>query len=80
MIEEAVLSSIALQGLDIGAKINKPMEVVPFIDPKPEFQTNTLGEPVLYRPQKFNFECIDGIIVLINPKTKLKEGAQGAQG
>jgi hypothetical protein len=70
VVEQAMLSSIALKGLDIGMKINTPMEVVSFVGPKPQFRTDTPGKPTLYRPQKFNFECIDGIIVLIQKPMK----------
>lgn len=76
IVEQAILSSIALKGLDIGANINKPMQVISFVGPKPLFRKDILGKPILYRPQKFNFECIDGIIVLIQkpnqPDQKMK--------
>jgi hypothetical protein len=34
------------------------------------FRTDTPGKPTLFRPQKFNFECIDEIIVLIQKPMK----------
>ena len=78
IVEQAILSSIALKGLDIGAGINTPMEVVSFRGPKPKFRTDTLDKPILYRPQKFNSMTMDGIIVFI-PKPNgpnLKKGGQ----
>jgi SAP domain len=68
MIEQAVLSSIALNGLNVKREINRPMEVVLFQD-IPRIYSNT-KEPVLYLPRVFNFRAIDGIIIWIGPKPK----------
>ena len=72
MIESAVLSSIRSHGLAIGADIQRPMRIILF---RRSFNIamDITGEPVLYLPQKFNHESIDGIIVFIEsnkPKKK----------
>jgi len=72
MIESAVLSSIRSHGLAIGADIQRPMKIILFADSF-NIATDITGEPVLYLPQKFNHESIDGIIVFIEsnkPKKK----------
>lgn len=66
IIEKAVLSSIASHGLAIGAEIREPMEIRLFADLF-NIAADITGEPVLYCPEKFNHEAIDGIIVFIEP-------------
>ena len=66
MIEKAVLSSIGSRGLAIGAEIREPMEIRLFADLL-DIATDFTSEPVLYLPQKFSHEAIDGIIVFIEP-------------
>jgi hypothetical protein len=72
MIEYAVLSSIQSKGLAIGAGIGKSMDIRPLRDP-PGFESAAMDKPVLYRPQKFNFKAVDGIIVLIKPDKRNDE-------
>jgi hypothetical protein len=67
MIEHAILSSIRSNGLAINAGIMRPMKTIPLSEPS-DIRTDIRDEPVLYWPRKFNFETIDGIIILINPK------------
>jgi hypothetical protein len=67
MIGHAILSSIRSKGLGIDAGIMRPMEVRLLTEPS-DIQTDIWNEPVLYWPKKFNFETIDGIIILINPE------------
>jgi hypothetical protein len=62
MIEQAVLSSIALNGLDITPETNRPMEVNLFSGGFPDLYPETQN-PVLHLPQVSNFAAIDGIIV-----------------
>ena len=62
MIEQAVLSSIALNGLDITSETNRPMEVNLFSDRFPDLRPGT-ENPVLHLPKISNFEAIDGVIV-----------------
>src|SRR5947209_12643443 len=69
MIEHAVLSSIRSNGLAISAEIGKAMEVKLLRDLS-DIKTNITGTAVLYRPKKFNFKAIDGMIVLIKPDKK----------
>src|SRR3954453_3008194 len=66
MIEHAILSSIRSNGLAISAEIGKAMEVRLLKDLS-DIKTNITGTAVLYRPKKFNFRAIDGMIVLIKP-------------
>ena len=65
MIEHAVLSSIRSNGLAVSAGIKKAMEVR-LLTNVYDIKTDIMGTPVLYRPKKFNFKAIDGMIVLIN--------------
>jgi hypothetical protein len=67
MIEHAILSSIRSNGLAINAGIMRPMKVRLLREPS-DIKTDIRDEPVLYWPEKFNFEIIDGIIILINPE------------
>jgi hypothetical protein len=67
MIEHAVLSSIRSNGLAIDAGIMRPMKVRLLTKPS-DIKTDIRDEPVLYWLEKFNFETIDGIIILINPE------------
>src|SRR5947209_6256374 len=69
MIEHAVLSSIRSNGLAISAEIGKAMEVR-LLKGLSDIKTDITGTAVLYRPQKFNFKAIDGMIVLIKPDEK----------
>jgi hypothetical protein len=66
MMEYAILSSIQLKGLPIGAGIGASMELRPLEDPS-DFEKAIADKPVLYRPRKFNFKAIDGVIILIKP-------------
>ena len=61
MIEQAVLSSIALNGLNITPETNHPMEVNLFDRRIPDLRHQT-ENPVLHVPHIFNFPAIDGII------------------
>lgn len=72
MMEYAVLSSIGLNGLAIGATIQKPMDIIIFRGATPNFRECITDGPVLYRPDKFNFKGIDGVIVQIETRPKLK--------
>src|SRR2546423_6980899 len=72
MIEHAVLSSIRSNGLAIGAEIGNSMELRHLEQP-PIFDPAVKNKPVLYRPNKFKFKAIDGMIVLI---THEKENAR----
>jgi len=66
MVEQAVLSSTRSYGLAINAGIGKLMELRLLTEPS-DIKMHITDQPVLYCPQKFNFEAIDGIIALINP-------------
>lgn len=61
-IEQAVLSSIALRGLEIAGQISKRMDTVIFDGIIPNFHM-TEGDPVLYCPINYNYRGIDGIII-----------------
>ena len=63
MIEQAVLSSISLNGLDIASEINRPMEVNLFKETFPNLIPEKEKEPFLYIPQIYNFGVVDGVIV-----------------
>ena len=67
MIEHAILSSIRSKGLAINAGIMRPMQMRLLKEPS-DIKTDIRDKPVLYWPEKFNFETIDGIIILINPE------------
>jgi hypothetical protein len=69
MIEHAVLSSIRSNGLAIGAEIGKAMKVK-LLRGLSDINTDIIDTAVLYRPKKFNFKAIDGMIVLIKPSEK----------
>jgi hypothetical protein len=73
MMEYAVLSSIQSKGLNIGEAIGTSMELRTLEGP-PEFEKAPEDKPVLYRPRKFNFKAIDGVIILI------KSGKRKAKG
>lgn len=75
IIEQAILSSIVLEGLNITPELNRPMEVAFFQADFPSFNTTTNG-PVLYIPKVFNYRNIDGIIVRIAPKPRGKKTKQ----
>ena len=79
MIEYAVLSSIELNGLAIGATVQKPMDIIIFKGATPNFRKDITNRPVLYRPHKFefNFKGIDGVIVRIETRPKLKRKRKG---
>jgi hypothetical protein len=62
MIEQAVLSSIALNGLRITPETNHPMEVNLFSGRLPRLRPET-ENPVLHLPILSNFAAIDGMIV-----------------
>ena len=81
MIVYAVLSSIELNGLAIGATIQKPMDIIIFRGATPNFRKDITNRPVLYRPHKFkfNFKGIDGVIVRIETRPKLKGKGKGTQ-
>ncbi len=61
-IEQAVLSSIANNGLQLN-DINKPMNTVMFSDYPPYGKQENKNDTILYCPLAFNFGAIDGIIV-----------------
>jgi hypothetical protein len=67
MIKHAILSSIRLNGLAIDAGIMRPMKIR-LLSELSDIKTDIRDKPVLYWPKKFNFETVDGIIILINPK------------
>jgi hypothetical protein len=67
MIKHAILSSIRSNGLAIDAGIMRPMKMR-LLSELSDIKTDIRDKPVLYWPKKFNFETIDGIIILINPK------------
>jgi hypothetical protein len=69
MVEHAVLSSIRSNGLTIDAEIGKAMDVK-LLRGLSDIKTDITGTAVLYRPQKFNFKAIDGMIVLVKPGEK----------
>jgi hypothetical protein len=69
MIEHAVLSSIRSNGLAISAEIGKAMHARLLLSLS-DIDTDITGTAVLYRPKKFNFKAIDGMIVLIEPGEK----------
>jgi len=64
MMEYAILSSIQSKGLPIGAGIGTSMELRP-LELRSDFEKAITDTPVLYRPRKFNFKAIDGVIILI---------------
>lgn len=72
LMELAVLSSIALNGLNITSDLNVPMDVGFFKNDVPAFNA-TSDKTVLYVPTVFNFPNIDGVIVRI-PKSGKKKG------
>ena len=61
-IEQAVLSSTAARGLNIGQDICETMTVQAFEQNFPRFNTNATN-PMLHCPVDFNYRGIDGIIV-----------------
>ncbi|KAF8537366.1 hypothetical protein BDD12DRAFT_847117 [Trichophaea hybrida] len=70
-IEQAVLSYIGSQGLNISKGICSPMETVMFAGNYPRY--NMQRKLALYCPLKFNLQAIDGIIVrLERPKGRAK--------
>lgn len=72
MIEYAVLLSIGSNGLAIGATIQKPIDMIIFTEATPNFRKDITDRPVLYHPGKFDFKGIDGVIVRIETRPKLK--------
>ena len=76
MIEHAVLSSIRSKGLAIDAGIGKSMKVELLREPY-DIWPDT-DQPVLYWLRKFDFETIDGIIVL-RKKTQQETRAKNAK-
>ena len=77
MIEHAVVSSIGLKGLAIGATFQKPMDIILFQDATANFRKDITDRPVLYRPYKSNSKGIDGVIVYIKTRPKLKRKGKG---
>jgi len=75
IIEQVILSWISQKGLNITPELNQPMGVTLFQDDVPSFDTTKNG-PVLYIPKVFNFRNIDGVIVRIGPKAKMKRRQQ----
>jgi len=71
LIEYAVLSSIQSNGLAIFADLKTSMEVKLF-NGVSDINMDIVDRPVLYRPRKYNFKAIDGLIVLIK-SGKLKD-------
>jgi len=65
-IEHVVLSSTRLSRLAIAAGVGQPMKVQ-LLTGSSDIKTDITDQPVLYRPTKFNFKDIDGMIVLIKP-------------
>jgi len=61
MIEQAVLASIAFNGLAVASKIHDSMGVNIFEDPFPTLALKT-NQPVLHIPKIFNYKGVDGII------------------
>lgn len=64
MMEHAILSSIQSKGLKIGANLGTSMELR-LLEGSPDFGNAITDKPVLYRPRKFNFRAIDGVIILV---------------
>lgn len=75
IIGQAILAWISLRGLNITPELKQPMGVTLFQDDVPSFDTTKIN-PVLYIPKVFNFRNIDGIIVRIAPKPKMKRRKQ----
>jgi hypothetical protein len=69
MIEYAVLSSIRSNDLAISAETGKAMKVR-LLEDLSDIETNITSTAVLYRPKKFRFKAIDGMIILIKPGEK----------
>jgi hypothetical protein len=74
MIEQAVLSSNALNGLNISPETNRSMVVRLFKGQTANLDPDT-EDPVLYLPHAFNFKGIDGLIVRreLQPKPGLNK-------
>ena len=60
--EQALLASIAFNGLAVAPRIHDSMEVSIFKDPIPNLAPQT-NRPVLHIPRIFNYKGVDGIIV-----------------
>ena len=78
LIEHAVLSSIRSRRLSIGKGIAKRTELKRLEDP-PKFDMVVTKNPVLYRPDSFNYPAVDGIIFWIKPE-KDDNSNQGTNG
>jgi len=78
MIEQAVLSLIVHNGLNITPELNNPMGHYFFEGEFPSFNT-TKGKPVLYVPKVFNFRNIDGIIVYTAPRPRGRNAGNAKQ-
>jgi hypothetical protein len=64
-MESAVLFYLQLKGIPCHTYLGNSMKVINFDTSIPNFEKNIIGKPVLYRPTKYNFETLDGIIVFI---------------
>ena len=73
LIENACLSCIALNGLNIGLNLKGGMVAIAFAGGRPEYSWK--DKRVIYCPTSFNFPAIDALIVLIeNQKDRKKVG------
>src|SRR5271170_805277 len=68
-MEYGVLCHLASNGIPLHQYFDrKKMSVVQFDTDVPKIETKTPGRPVIYHPEKSNFEAIDGIIVYVMGK------------
>jgi hypothetical protein len=81
MIEQAVLASIAFNGLAVASRIHDSMEVNIFQELIPNLAPKT-NRPVLHIPKIFNYKGVDGIIVKKEPPIdeEEKQGEGKKQG
>ena len=78
MIEQAILTAINSKGLPFVTGIRGSMDVRTLTDSS-SIKTDMIGKPVLYRPEKHNFEAIDGMIILIKPSETKKNTKKKTQ-
>ena len=76
IIEQAVISWIVHNGLNVGQLKNQQMTVTVFEGDRPNWQNDITKKPVFYYPRAFNFRAIDGIIVWIGSKPKTEKRKQ----
>jgi len=67
-VEEAVLQAIRIGGLGVDPRIYQPMDMIPFNDQFPKF--DTLRERALYVPSRYAYRAIDGIILWVEQGTQ----------